>query len=245
MELPLAHLTIARSFEFILKTGRLKPHPCKIFNANLLYFSYGGLFYRSSSLQTEQTSELPIGFVFSPKIFKTISRLFPFDSGAMAAKRFGCDWFDRLAPFDTRFAIDSDEVSKAARALVFHLFESNSRYVAGQPAQSSMNKQTPLPLLYEFLAADFSHLSVDHRQRTIEAIAKISISLNQHLLWIGLPQISTSSRLRELYRWTKPNIPQIFEYSYHQNFNPSRIAEVLEWAAHRDIVERFVNLEAE
>src|SRR5438309_6122 len=100
--LPLAHLTARRWFQSILKVDQLEPRPCKVLSKTLLYFSYGGVFYRTSTLQTERTSELPVALVFSPEMMSLISQLFPFDSGAVADNRFGPDWSRKLAPFASR-----------------------------------------------------------------------------------------------------------------------------------------------
>src|SRR5260370_39913928 len=46
MGLPLAHLTARRWLQSILKVGQLEPRPCTVLAKKLLYFSYGGVFYR-------------------------------------------------------------------------------------------------------------------------------------------------------------------------------------------------------
>jgi hypothetical protein len=61
--LPLAHLTARRWLQAILNVGQLEPRPCKVLSKTVLYFSYGGVFYRTSTLQTERTSELPVALV--------------------------------------------------------------------------------------------------------------------------------------------------------------------------------------
>src|SRR5271157_1578136 len=122
LELPVAHLTAARWLKSILQVGSLEPRPCKVFSKRLLYFSYGGVFYRASKLQTERASELPVALVFSPEVLDEVSRLFPFDSGAMAANRFGPDWFRRLGPFDLRFGVNTVDARLDAKKLVYHLF---------------------------------------------------------------------------------------------------------------------------
>src|SRR5690349_10655561 len=95
-ELPVAHITTARWLGSILDEGRIQPRLCTVFNRELLYFSYGGVFYRSLKSQTQNATELPIAMVFSPKVLDVAFQLFPFDSGAMAAKLFGEDWWDKM-----------------------------------------------------------------------------------------------------------------------------------------------------
>jgi len=240
--LPLAHLTARRWLQSILKCGRLEPRPCKVFSKSLLYFSYGGVFYRTSPLQTERVTELPVALVFSPEIMNAISRLFPFDSGAAAGDRFGPDWATRLAPFADRFAVNTTDALLDVRRLVYHLFETNPRYLKGSAASAGKLKRKPFPLLQEFLSTDLSSLSVDRRQRTIEAISEVAIGLGQHLLWIGMPQYQTSTVFRELYCWTKPNVVEPHTYDFSKNFNPSEIAARLEEKAFEAVVKRYSTL---
>jgi hypothetical protein len=239
--LPLAHLTARRWLQSILNAGQLEPRPCKVLSKTVLYFSYGGVFYRTSTLQTECTSELPVGLVFSPNMMNAISKLFPFDSGAAADNRFGPDWSRRLAPFASRFSVSTTDALRDARRLVYHLFESNPRYLGGRPSPSGKLKQDPFPLLHEFLSCDLSSLNVDHRQRTIEAISEVAIELGRHLLWIGIPQFRTSSVLKELHRWTAPNVLPFYTYDYTKNFNPSEMAARLEENAQECIIKRYAS----
>lgn len=226
--LPLAHLTAWRWLDAILGSGRLEPRLCKVFDNKLLYFSYGGVFYRTSSLQTEATCELPVAFVFSPKVMDIVSRLFPFDSGAMHDERFGHNWAQKLAPFKSRFRVDTPKDSQNAQKLVYHLFETNPLYRRGNPSIASTKKHAPLPLLYEFLNANLSSLGVDHRQRTIEAISEAAVELGENLRWVGFPQRETSKVLKELLRWTSPRTPKFWEYEFTRNFNPAEIAAKLD-----------------
>ena len=237
--LPLAHLTVSRWLSDILTIGQLQPRPCKVFSRNLLYFSYGGVFYRTSKLQTEQVCELPVAFVLSPAVMNMITRLFPFDSGAAATDQFGPDWAKKLAPFRDRFSITTSEALVDARRLVYHLFETNSQYLKGIAGNGARKKQEPFPLLLEFLGADLSSFGVDHRQRTIEAISEIPIDFGQHLLWIGFPEWRTSEMLKKLFHCTAPNVPQYELYDYTKNFNPSEIAARLEEKAYEFVIKRY------
>ena len=241
MGLPLAHLTARRWLQAILKAGRLEPRPCKVLAQNLLYFSYGGVFYRTSSMPTEKTTELPVALVFSPSVMNVISRLFPFDSGAAAGDRFGPEWSSKLAPFVSRFSVTTTDALQDARRLVYHLFETNAKYLGGTAAKSGKLKDHPFPLLHDFLSADLSALNVDHRQRTIEAISESAIALGQHLLWIGIPEYRTSTVLKELHRWTAPNVPPFYTYGFTKNFNPSQIAARLEDHAHECVIKRYAD----
>ena len=213
-----------------------------MFGKNLLYFSYGGVFYRKSKLQTEQTTELPVALVFSPAAMNLISKLFPFDSGAMAENKFGTDWTRKLSPFDERFSVTTTDALTDARRLVYHLFETNRKYIKGVASTDARHKKDPLPLLHEFLNSDLSSFNIDHRQRTIEAISEVPVQLAQHLLWIGMPQWRTSTVLSELFEWTDPIVPQCHTYDCAKNFNPAEIAARLEDKAFEFVVKRYSDL---
>jgi hypothetical protein len=240
--LPLAHLTVCRWLQPILKVGRLEPRFCKVLSKKLLYFSYGGVFYRKSNLQTQSASELPIAMVYSPAVLKAISRLFPFDSGAMARDLFGPNWKLRLAPFESRFSVNTKDAILDASLLVCHLFGTNRSYISGKSTLAGTKKHAPLPLLQEFLAADLSSLNVDHRQRTIEAISEVSFELAKNLLWMGIPQSKFSTVAKGLYRWTRPEVPSIQTYDFTRNFNPAQISAVLENMAHEYIFKQYASL---
>jgi hypothetical protein len=183
-----------------------------------------------------------VGLVFDPEAFSVISQLFPFDSGAMFRGTFGTDWSVQLSPFQSRFAVNTNNKDQSeiyARQLVYHLFEKNSQYVSGIPKNEGANQHPTLQLLSKFLNANLSGPGVDHRQRTIEAISKVSIELGKHLIWAGWPLHESDSRKKRLYEWTKPKIVPVHEYIYYQNFNPAMLASKLEQAAYDQVIKRY------
>lgn len=240
LPLPLAHLTLARWFESIIDQGYLKPHACKVFNRDLLYFSYGGVFYRAKTFQTQNASELPIAFVFDPTVLDSVDTLYPFDTGAMAEGKFGPEWTREFSSFRSHYRVALRRNALKVCDLVLHLFGSNRNYLRGEPAPSCATKPAPLPLLYRFLSTDLSPLGVDHRQRTIECLSTRTVRLSRTLIWIGFPDILGRDFIK-LYRWTKPWVPEFFPYPYHRNFNPEQIAAILEQEAAKTI-KRFVEL---
>lgn len=247
--LPLAHITPNRpanekGFEDILGSGRLNPQYCTVFGSNLLYFSYGGLFYSKRHLQTQQVAELPVGLVFDPGALALVSQLFPFDSGAMSRGNFGVHWSEQFTGFQTRFVLNANGAERAmtaARQLVYLLFVSNDRYIWGRPREKPINDHAALDLLCKFLNADLSGTGADHRQRTIEAISKMPVELGKHLLWIGCPRIDTVSRKKKLFEWTKPRVVPMYEYDWPANFDPAQIAHELQDHAHTDVIREYVN----
>src|SRR4051812_38517368 len=89
--LPTTHLTRAEWFEVIVQKGQLDPRDDRYFNEKLLYFFYGGIFYRPPSRQTPDPLHFPVAFVFDPSVLTSFARYYPFDTGAMFKGFFG-DW---------------------------------------------------------------------------------------------------------------------------------------------------------
>ncbi len=234
-ELPVAHLTIARWLTPILNAGALLPRRCGVFGEDLLYFSYGGVFFRPNKQPSENASELPVGLVFGPEVLDTCSRLFPFDSGAMMKGRFGDDWLKTLDPFADRFAISNGSLSDAARSLVACLYSENDRYLQGRPIKDLRGAPTALKVLHDFLSADLSSKAVDHRHRSIEALTKTPVSLAKDLIWIGLP-MHRLTRAKSILRGQTRRLPVFYSYSGARNNSPYGIAEVLQREAQKAVV---------
>jgi hypothetical protein len=237
--LPLAHLSIARWFEAIATGGRLEPCSCKVFGEKLLYFSYGGVFYRPKNLQTQNASELPIAFVFDPSLIELTDAAYPFDTGAVYDGRFGPEWTRKLSSFRSEFRVHPNGDPYGVCRLIYHLFGTNLDYLRGEPAASCGTKPPPLPLLCEFLSADLSGRGIDHRQRTVECLARTEVALGRTLLWIGFPDLLGRDFIT-ICRRTKPWVPQFFAYAYHKNFNPAQIAASLEQEAMK-LIDRFAS----
>ena len=241
--LPIAHLSVQRWLRSILTVGQLEPRECRVLREKVLYLSYGGVFFRTSTPSTENATELPVAFVFSPVALSLVSRLFPFDSGAMADGKFGTEWSRRLKPFQSRFSVNTTDALRDAGLLVYHLFETNRQYLKGEACSDGAGKHEPFPLLRKFLSADLSSIQVDHRQRTIEAIAEVNIKLGETLEWIGVPEIDIVNLQNRLYRWTKPRMVEIHSYGFRKNFHPRELAAQLEQAAYDYVVQKYVNLQ--
>jgi hypothetical protein len=241
--LPIAHLSVQRWLRSILTVGQLEPRQCHVLREKVLYLSYGGVFFRTSAPSTENATELPVAFVFSPVALSLVSRLFPFDSGAMANGKFGPEWSRRLKPFQSRFSVNTTDALRDAGLLVYHLFETNRQYLKGEACGDGAGKREPIPLLRKFLTDDLSSIQVDHRQRTIEAIAEVDLKLRDSLEWIGVPEIDTLNVQDRLYHWTKPRMVEIHSYGFRKNFHPRELAAQLEQAAYEYVVRKYANFQ--
>lgn len=239
LPLPLVHVSIARWFSSITKTGKLKPRLCDVFGEKLIYFFYGGVFYRPENKPTRNATEIPIAFVFSPSILKRVLRYFPFDTGALAKGIFN-PWNTSSMPFD-RFKVNGDGKYILASQLVRSIFASNELYLRGEPDPDCMNRPDPFPQLYSFYSDDLSDQYVDHRQCIIECHFNKPIFLKQDLLWVGFPE-SMTHEFAKLCEWMKPSIPQYYPYESHKIKNPAEIAAKLEEIAKQEIIKRYIEL---
>jgi hypothetical protein len=229
--LPIVHVSVARWFSSIVHEGKLEPRMCSVFGESLLYLFYGGAFYRPPEGLTKNASELPIAFLFEPSVLTTISRFYPFDTGALASGRLGA-LGDRLKPFLGEFRVSGTDVQTPSR-LVHHLFGSNEKYVDGSLDPNCQTKPSPLPELYELMSQDLTSSGTDHRQSCIECQTSNPIDLGQHLMWLAFPE-SEWITLTELYRTkTYPRIPHYYSYRSHVIKNPREIT----YDVHQKVLE--------
>jgi hypothetical protein len=128
--------------------------------------------------------------------------------------------------------------------LVHWCYEENQKYLEGSPCASSLSKNSSLMLLHRFLNSDLSGLAkdrngVDHRQRGIELLSRVEVSLTEHLLWIGYPDFRTDEIFKALRSCVGRRIPQIELYSFKRNFNPDALAAHLEMRAYEQVISRY------
>jgi hypothetical protein len=237
MALPTAHLTKARWFETVVKQGRLDPQPDANFNEKLLYFFYGGVFYRPASKSYEEQIELPVAFVFDPSALTSFARYYPFDTGGIFCGFFE-RWRQKLGKFEETFRVNGNDYTVPIR-LVYHLFGSNEEYLRGKPSSELKKRPAPLPLLFDFLTDNLTDNNTDHRQYTIECQATSPVPLNPWLLWVGYPDYFTSVFL-DLLEMLKPYVPQTYRYKASRIFNPRDIAAQLEDRAREAVIERYM-----
>lgn len=240
MALPTTHLSIARWFSAIADEGQLQPRACKVFKKDLLYFFYGGVFYRPSERPTKNAAELPVAFLFEPTVLKEFDCYYPFDTGAMAAGLFG-DWKERLEPFEERFKVAGNWHPSVTSLMIHHLYGSNENYLSGHVDPSLSLKSEPLPQLHEFFSDDLTSRGVDGRQLKIECQTCKSLPLDRELIWVGYPE-SMSDIYARIYERTKPYAPEPYLYPDHVLFVPNEIAAQLQIKAEEVMKRRYVRL---
>ncbi len=222
--LPLGHIGSARSFEKIVADGHLMPRECPVFNRNVLYVFYGGLFYRPGLPLTENATEMPVGYLFRAASARHVVRYYPFDTGALSGELYG-SWGAKLRPFKRRFAVQARQNSGAD--IVHALFTTNDRYLRGYPRKLAVSP-APVPLLLRFLNDDLSGAGVDRRQYAIEGHVHRSLPLDL-LEWVGFPSrlwLHFDRLCRQIGRR-----PKHYAYAEERRFSPDQIAHDLEQRA--------------
>lgn len=236
MALPPVHLTRASWFSSIVDKGQLEPLPDNVFNEEILYFFYGGVFYRTANKSTRDMMELPVAFLFDPSVLASFACYYPFDTGGLARGLFG-DWGTRLDSFKETFMVNGGDHTIPSQ-MVHYFYGSNENYLMGKVDPDLKNKPDPMPLLFDFFSDDLSSKGVDHRQYIIECQAHLPVPLNKGLLWVGFPDYYTGE-FERLIKLLEPSVPAYDKYDSHIIFNPTEIAAQLEMTA-REHVKRFV-----
>lgn len=241
--LPIAHLTSARSFGEIIKDVAFKPTRCPVFEHDLLYFSYGGVFHRYGQEPTSEATKLPVAFVFKSTLLRKIDYLFPYDTGA--AKK-GLYNNEDLCNFDKYRVLNSGGYELPPK-LVYYLYGSNKQYLLGEVVQE-FHQQNNLLMknLLEFLQSNLCELGVDYRQRVIECQSTKQISLAdilEDILWVGLPKLQLENLwlMCEIKQGEPPHVVERYTYEYNNARRPSEIASILENKAKEVIINRWLD----
>lgn len=243
LQLPIAHLTTLHSFERIVNNGGdLKPLKCDVFDCELLYFSYGGVFHRPKQFVTNKPFWLPVAILFTPKLLNQMNCFFPYDTGA-AKKNFYGRWSSELSIFEKYRIPNGEENNEILQKLVHYTYGSNEQYLAGNALENTAGDE-PLLTLINFLKADLSQdnteNNTDHRQHVIECQTSQVISLKnvfEDIIWIGLPA-QCREQFNKLCQLTRPiRPPTCYFYPTSKNENPYAIARELQGKARDEIIQ--------
>jgi hypothetical protein len=234
--LPASHLADARDFGAIVSAGALSPRRCEVFEENLVYLFYGGVFYRRSCMPTKAATSFPVAFLFNPIVLGSVERFYPFDTGGMERGLFG-PWRKRFEPCRERCRVSGGDFKTPAR-VVYCYFRTNEDYLFGKPHPDCCTYPDPLPDLYEFFSDDLSVYGADERCRMIEGHSTVPLSLKD-VIWVGFPEGYDQDFLA-LCEQLQPVVPQYFRYRSFPFPRPIELAAVLKDRAHREVVERYV-----
>lgn len=126
--LPLTHITKGIVAHDIIKAGRIEPKDCDVFRVPLPYFFYGRPAYRysaGSSIKLE--ASCPFCFIFDGKLLARAKRIYPFDTGAFAARMYNHILDEDLDVADFSLGTDPERPEK----LISASFLTRRGYVKG------------------------------------------------------------------------------------------------------------------
>lgn len=160
------HTTDAFRFRSILETASFTPCHCNVFDEPLAYLFYGRPAYRRTDEAAYGSSaRAPVVIIFRPEIAAHGRRLFPFDSGAFADKRYAKWMHHGMQLSDFELACKSD----APQRHVTSYFGSNDGYLrlqAKAPA-GGLSGEYEAEAIY-LLLTDLSTESADDRRIAVE-----------------------------------------------------------------------------
>lgn len=229
--LPLMHTAKALIARDIVRDGEIKPGDCKVIGRSVSYFFYGRPAYRPrGDAVVTQNSMCPVCFVFSEDLLKSATNIFPFDTGAFAARLYKHAMIDEVDIPDFDLAGDLKRIDR----LVTRIFESNENYVSGDRTiiRSTARDAEPdeyLAQAYIDLVTSRGQNEPDDRVATIEVIIDGSVALDSMLLALVVPDnIWSDSYSAE---WLKPLAERgvsILPYRHTMGREPSHYRDAIE-----------------
>ena len=185
--MPLMHCTDFFSFRQIIRSGRLDPTPCKVFNKELLYLFYGRPAYKASYGEKKSFTNkayLPVTFILETEKIHGIEQIYPFDSGAYSHGYFN-EYIHPKSRLED-FMINRD--TKVLPNLISNFYGNNISYFFGEtrPMHKPAIDNVELNTYYDIINST-GNLDIDDRKYTIEVVINKSILLKELLYAIVLP----------------------------------------------------------
>jgi hypothetical protein len=202
--LPWTHTTESARIFDILNDGHLAAIPCNVFRDNLCYFFVGRPAYKTSAHDSPEFWQLPLTFVMRFSDAPRIKRVFPFDSGAFAAKR--------LPSFMTTFPLSRYELNSDKEQigrLISFFFQTPARYLDRRAVgHEDLKEQFNLDARHQEILAlsrlylEHSSASCDDRAAAVEIQVDEDVPLrSDNLLGVVVP--SEYARVPEILRSLK------------------------------------------
>ena len=186
------HSTSAASLPYILSSGEIDAFPCKVFSLEpTCYLFVGRPSYKWAVDGEASWWQCPVVFVLRSFDQLPIKRIFPFDSGAFASKKFP----DYITMFSMeRFSLGHEAATVQSFLAAF--YETPERFWAGDAlTRKKMNERVRLTTTHMHVEAllrlytDKSSPIFDDRSRVIELQVSKPVSISDGaLLGIVLPE---------------------------------------------------------
>jgi hypothetical protein len=152
-------------FRDTVEQGLCEPHECEVFHEPLIYLFYGRPAFRIAEDNIAMGHSAPVVLVFESDLVNYALRMYPFDSGAFAAKRYANVMHKRMTLENFSLPVSLD----AARKMVSVFFGSNIRYLRTAPRRpaSRFNGEFEVKALVD-LFSPAGRLEADDRRQAVE-----------------------------------------------------------------------------
>ncbi len=198
-DLPVTHKQDWYTAKATLREGKIKPSPCDVFKGNdLIYYFYGKSSYFVANNIGSRGDNLyfPVCYIFDIESIE-IEKVFPFDSGAFANKKFGGFLHGKMDIND--FAIKP--TTSQIKGFIKTFFNNNDNYYKGKSkCDPEKYVDNDIATAYINIINNKGEESYDERSSSIEILSKTELDLNKHLRAIILPfdLVSSCKQIKEL-----------------------------------------------
>ncbi|WP_274024571.1 hypothetical protein [Vibrio parahaemolyticus] len=186
--LPIVHVTTKRKLASILKNGRIDLGPkCKVINQRVLFFNYGGAYYRINDDMGPR--EQPVALMYKASILNEADKFVPYDTGAVNKNLYG-PWCLEMGKFKKySFKLGQPELP---RKFIKIMFNTNKNYLSGKVIPLKDNAPTKLKNLYKFYIEPQTSMGnrLDPRRHILEVHFSKPVDLSSDIIWIALPKSS-------------------------------------------------------
>lgn len=190
--MPVNHIANIRFIENFLTKSEIAidylEKECEVFNCHYLY-----IFYGKAAFRLNQADAYPMCFVFKKPSVCPV-KAFPFDSGAFFHNRMD-KYFNKdltLADFD--FTGNNEYIYR----IVKNFFGDNSDYYDEKHKTGVLAEDIPAIKGYLEMLADDKNDNLDGRKSAIELIYDCSLSLNEGLELVVLPEFDFNFKTGEI-----------------------------------------------
>jgi hypothetical protein len=195
--LPLTHITKGVVAEDIIRSGRVEPSNCKVFDEPLAYFFYGRPAYRTDDEGAVKAEALcPYCFVFKPDLIDRAKSVHAFDTGAFVARMYSGIVSEEMNVNDFRLAnarTPNQLISSVFGNLVAY-FNGDIRAVAANPPQ--VHPHQFHAKAYMDLILSQGRNEPDDRLYTVEVVFGDPVPLSGSLLAVVLPHTLWSTDVK-------------------------------------------------
>jgi len=171
----------AYAFRDAVERDGCDPHQCEVFGEALIYLFYGRPAFRIAEDDIAIGHSYPVVLVFENELVDKATRMFPFDSGAFAGKRYSDFMHKRMTLGNFELPVSPE----APRKMVSAFFGSNFEYLRTVPRRPERNHKAEFEV--EALVRMYlqGRPKADDRRQVVELQVPVRLDLSE-AYWTAL-----------------------------------------------------------